>query len=66
MGTSMPGAAALAILLPVPRGHEALTLNLGGPMHEIEADRIALVDLLYETTPPFPRASDRPTSETDR
>ena len=48
MGTSMPGAAALAILLPVPRDHEPMTLSLGGPMREIRANQGQLVALLNE------------------
>jgi len=49
MGTSVPGAAGLAILMPVPRGHEPMTLSLGGPMREIKRDRDRLVVLLHET-----------------
>ncbi|MGB3067258.1 MAG: helix-turn-helix domain-containing protein [Ottowia sp.] len=60
LGTSTPGASALAILLPVPRGHEPLTLSLGGPINEIESDRKTLVDLLYSATEPFRKAADRP------
>ncbi len=57
MGTSMPGAAALAILLPVPRGHEPMTLSLGGPMHEIEQDHEQLVTLLKAQVEPFRQAA---------
>lgn len=56
MGTSMPGAAALAILLPVPVGHAAMTLSLGGPMREIRRDRERLVRLLRESVADFRRA----------
>ena len=59
MGTSMPGAAALAILLPVPRNHEPMTLSLGGPMHEIESDRDRLVALLNESVEPFRQAAQK-------
>ena len=57
MGTSMLGAAALAILLPVPRGHEPMTLSLGGPMHEIEQDHEQLVTLLKAQVEPFRQAA---------
>lgn len=46
LGTSIAGAAGLAILLPVPAGQEALTLSVGGPMAEIRRDRTTLVALL--------------------
>ncbi len=49
MGTSMPGAAALAILLPVPQGRDPMTLSLGGPMREIKAERESLVALLNDS-----------------
>ena len=49
MGTSMVGAAALAILMPVPRGQDPMTLSLGGPMREIKADRDKLLALLNDT-----------------
>lgn len=57
MGTSMPGAAGLAILLPVPRGHEPLTLSLGGPMREIRRDRERLVALLNDSVAAFRKAA---------
>ena len=62
LGTSMPGASALAILLPVPRGQEPLTLSVGGPMQEIESERASLIDLLRRATEPFRQAADRPMS----
>lgn len=46
LGTSIPGAAGLAILLPVPAGQDALTLSVGGPIAEIRRDRATLVALL--------------------
>ena len=46
IGTSMPGAAAIAILLPVPRGRAPMALCLGGPMREIRQDRKRLLDIL--------------------
>ncbi len=45
-GTSVPGAAALAILLPVPRGVKPMTLSVGGPIGEIERDRGRLRQIL--------------------
>lgn len=56
MGTSMPGAAAVAILLPVPRGHTPMTLSLGGPMKEVKAERKALVQLLNDAVDGFRQA----------
>lgn len=52
-GTAMPGAAALAILLPVPRDREPMTLSLGGPIHEIDKERLQLVSLLNEAVEGF-------------
>ena len=57
MGTSMPGASALAILLPMPRQHEPMTLSLGGPMAEIEQDRDHLVTLLRDAVEPLRQAA---------
>jgi DNA-binding IclR family transcriptional regulator len=48
-GTSIAGAAGLAILLPVPRHHDAMTLSLGGPVDEIVGDRPRLVQLLHDS-----------------
>ncbi len=56
MGTSMPGAAALAILLPVPKGHDPMTLSLGGPMREIKRDKTRLVTLLNGAVADFRQA----------
>lgn len=57
MGTSMPGAAALAILLPVPKDHDPMTLSLGGPMREIKRDRDRLVALLNDSVASFRKAA---------
>jgi DNA-binding IclR family transcriptional regulator len=46
LGTSTPGAAGLAILLPVPRHHDPMTLGLGGPTEEIRRDQAQLLSLL--------------------
>lgn len=45
-GESIAGASGLAILLPVPRHHDPMTLSLGGPVADISADRDALLALL--------------------
>ena len=56
LGTSVPGAAALAVLLPTPRGSEAMTLSLGGPIAEIEAELPQLVQVLQQAVTPFREA----------
>lgn len=56
MGTSMPGAAALAILLPVPRGRPPMALCLGGPMREIRQDRERLLGILRSAVDGFRQA----------
>ena len=53
LGTSMPGAAALAVMLPVPRGHAPLTLSLGGPIGEIESEKNRLLGTLRRAVLPF-------------
>jgi DNA-binding IclR family transcriptional regulator len=55
-GTSVPGAAALAVLLPTPKGSEPLTLSLGGPILEIEQELTVLLDVLREAVSPFREA----------
>lgn len=55
-GTSMPGAAALAVLLPTPKGSEPMTLSLGGPIQEIESELPTLLDVLREAVAPFREA----------
>ncbi|NVH71001.1 helix-turn-helix domain-containing protein [Paraburkholderia sp. JPY432] len=52
-GVSMPGAAALAMLLPMKRGYDAMTLSLGGPIDEIKRDRAMLLDMMNELVDPF-------------
>jgi DNA-binding IclR family transcriptional regulator len=52
-GTSVPGAAALAVLLPTPKGSEPMTLSLGGPILEIEQEMSALLKILREEIAPF-------------
>lgn len=56
LGTSMPGAGALAILLPVPRGQAPMALCLGGPMREIRRDRDHLLKTLREAIDGFRQA----------
>lgn len=56
MGTSVAGAAALAVLLPVGRDREPMTLSVGGPVREIEAERQRLVDVLSAAVAPIRRA----------
>jgi DNA-binding IclR family transcriptional regulator len=53
MGSSQPGAGALAILLPVPRNSEPLTLSIGGPLKEIERDQKKLLAMVRELIAPL-------------
>ncbi|WP_080747238.1 IclR family transcriptional regulator [Comamonas thiooxydans] len=55
-GTSMPGAAALAILLPVPRGRAPMSLCIGGPMKEICENRDYLLGILSSAVDGFRRS----------
>lgn len=57
MGTSIPGAAALAMLIPVGDGREPMTLSVGGPMSEIEQECDRLAAVLREAIEPIRRAS---------
>lgn len=59
LGSSMPGAGALAILLPVPRHHDPMTLSLGGPQAEIEADQPRLLALLNDSVAAFRQVAQR-------
>lgn len=59
LGTSVPGAAALAILLPVPRDHQPLALSVGGPVQEIERDKDQLVQTLRDAVKPLRVAAHR-------
>lgn len=52
-GTSVQGAAALAMLLPTPRGTESLSLSLGGPINEIEQELPQLLEILRKAIRPF-------------
>lgn len=49
-GTSVAGAAAVAVLLP---GSEPMTLSLGGPIEEIRSERDALLQVLHRAIAPF-------------
>lgn len=57
LGTGSPGAGAVAVLLPVPRGHEPLTLSLGGPLKEIRKECTRLADILRDEVEPFSKVS---------
>lgn len=53
MGTSMPGAAALAVLVPVAQGRDPMSLSVGGPMREIKQERDRLAAVLREAIEPI-------------
>jgi DNA-binding IclR family transcriptional regulator len=55
-GASMPGAAALAVLVPVARDRDPMSLSLGGPMCEIEGERDRLVLILKQAIEPIRQA----------
>lgn len=57
MGTSMPGAAALAVLVPVAREREPMTLSVGGPMRENRADAERLARVLKDAVEPIRQAA---------
>jgi DNA-binding IclR family transcriptional regulator len=57
MGTSMPGAAALAVLVPVGRDREPMSLSVGGPMREVRSEQEQLAAVLREAIEPILRAS---------
>lgn len=57
MGTSVPGAAALAMLIPVARDREPMTLGVGGPMKEVRGDRERLAAVLHAAVEPIRRAA---------
>lgn len=59
MGTSMPGAAALAVLIPVARDREPMTLSVGGPLKEVRRDRARLAAILREAVEPLRQAAAR-------
>ncbi|QJW83240.1 hypothetical protein HK414_00110 [Ramlibacter terrae] len=59
LGTSVPGASALAILVPVPRGTPPMTLSLGGPMEEVTREEARLVRVLNESVEVLRRAVAR-------
>lgn len=56
MGTSMAGAAALAVLIPVARDREPMTLSVGGPMTELQHDRNRLAQVHMDAVEPIRRA----------
>lgn len=49
-GTSVVGAAAMAVLLP---GKEPMTLSLGGPIDEIRREHAGLLQVLQRAIEPF-------------
>ncbi len=49
-GTSVPGAAAMAVLLP---GSDPMTLSLGGPIAEINREKNSLLEALRRAIEPF-------------
>lgn len=53
LGTSEPGAAALAILLPVPRGEKPMTLSVGGPLREVVQEKAKLLQALEQAVGPI-------------
>ncbi|MBB6564125.1 DNA-binding IclR family transcriptional regulator [Acidovorax soli] len=57
-GSAMPGAAALAVLLPVAQGREPMTLSLGGPIREIESEFDALLATLRKAVEPIRRMTE--------
>lgn len=56
-GTSTPGAAALAVLLPTGRGREPMTLGVGGPLHEVQLEIDRLLGVLRAELEPLRRAA---------
>lgn len=58
LGTSVAGAAALAVLLPVARGQEPMTLSLGGPLKEVERDKARLLKALRAAVEPLRQMSE--------
>lgn len=57
LGTSVPGASALAILLPVSRGAEPMTLSIGGPLKQIRKEKAKLVAVLDASVAELRRAA---------
>lgn len=56
-GTSTPGAMALAVLIPVARDRDPMSLGLGGPLRDVKADRTRLAALLKEAVEPLRKAA---------
>lgn len=54
-GTSQPGSAALAILLPVPRRTKPMTLSVGGPVRQITREKAKLAKVLTDAVEPMRR-----------
>lgn len=49
-GTSVPGAAAMAVLLP---GNDPMTLSVGGPIEEIKREERSLLETLRRAVEPY-------------
>lgn len=62
MGTSIRGAAALAMIIPVARDQEPMTLNVGGPLKEVHRDRGRLAAFLHKVLEPIRKAAVRQTA----
>lgn len=52
-GTSVPGAAAMAVLIPVARNRDPMTLSVGGPLREIRKDQRRLLEVLRRAIDPM-------------
>lgn len=55
-GTSVPGASALAVLIPTGSHREPMTLSVGGPIAEVEAEREHLLEVLRTAIAPMLRS----------
>ncbi|MBK6007298.1 helix-turn-helix domain-containing protein [Ramlibacter ginsenosidimutans] len=53
LGTSEPGAAAVAVLLPVPPGERPMTLSVGGPMRDVVKEQARLLKALQDAVGPI-------------
>ena len=55
-GTSVPGAAALAVLIPVGRDRAPMTLSVGGPQRQVAREREQLLQVLNRAVEPLRRS----------
>jgi len=58
-GTSVPGASALSVLLPVPQGAKPMTLNVGAPIEVVERELDELLVLLRSVSVRLARLHSR-------